>query len=202
MALQTTSTCERARMIEEEILIDLDEWAQLHGHPEPFPVPSGITAPLWRRIERLPFRLAGRISLEDRVLDVTERARLCLNQRGVDLRDCRGPAGVILGFAASLPSTAGDLGRQPLLLHCGPCGSADVAVTIALPPDSRPGRAPAPDLSARGGSTGTLDARQAALRRTELEVAYPAQTAGDPPLTHWEVFGVGIGSLPWVRPRS
>ena len=200
MGLQTTSTCERARMIEEEILIDLDEWAELHGHPEPFPVPSGITAPLWRRIERLPFRLAGRISLEERVLDVTERARLCLSQRGVDLRDHRGHAGVTLGFSASLPSTARDSGRQPLLLHCGPCGSAEMAVTIALPPETE--RLPVSGFSALGGSVEALDPNPTAAPRSELDALCATPAAGDPPLTHWEVFGAGLASLPWIRPRG
>ena len=162
----------RARWIDDELLIDLGEWSRLHGHRDPFPVPSGITASLWHRIERVPFRLAGRVTLEDRVLTVADRARARLDQEGVALgRQAAGPR-LKLPFSAHLPCRACEPEQQPLTLYCGTWGSSEITVTIGLPLDLdaglRPGsqRAPHPELPER--------------------------------LSHWEVFGVGPSALPWL----
>jgi len=130
------SRCARQRMIEDEVLIDLSEWTALHGQSDPFEVPSGITAGLWSRIERIPFRLAGRVSVEDRVCEVVERARSCLESsrrqtvglphREANARSCTLP------FSAFLPCSADDAPRRQLAIYCGPLGSVTQTITIGL----------------------------------------------------------------------
>lgn len=113
-------------------MIDLDEWADMHGYPAPFPVPAGITVSLWRKIERIPFRLAGKVSIEERVLDVVTHTRVCLRRRQAPGASNARSTVELLRFTAALPSTEGDGDRQTLVVHRGPCGSAPLVLTIGL----------------------------------------------------------------------
>ena len=130
----------RAELIEREDLIDLCEWARMQGHESPFPVPAAITAALWEELERIPFRLAGAVTMPERVHHVVAKARAALE---LELRDSAASdlvQGVVLAFSASLPSTLRDRPRRKLHLFCGPSDDAAIVITIGVPDEIPPTR--------------------------------------------------------------
>jgi hypothetical protein len=111
-----------------EPLIHLCEWMRQRGLSTPFPVPCVITAALWRRLERIPFRSVASTSFEDRVNHLIARARACLAAptRSSD---------VTLVFSASLPCRAEDPARQILHLQRGDVEGFGPSITLGLPED-------------------------------------------------------------------
>jgi len=140
MSCKDPRHCTRAQLIQDERLIDLDEWAEMHGYLNPFPIPSGITVELWKQINRIPFRLAGKVTSEQRLQGVVRRAQQCLKQRFPDYLECERDKEVQLVFAAPLPASAGARGHTPLSLVYGPCGCQPRAVTIGLHHAHEPGQ--------------------------------------------------------------
>jgi hypothetical protein len=123
----------RSELIESEVLIDLCEWSRLHGFESPFPVPSAITARLWAEIERIPFRLTGLVSFEERVQHVIAKARACLEWQLQTLETRDDMNGIVAAFSATLPSGACDRARRKLHVFCGRCDGADIVITVGLP---------------------------------------------------------------------
>jgi hypothetical protein len=136
MTAPCVAPCERARLIDEEAVIDLREWADMHGHPAPFPFPAGITARLWQQIERIPFRLVGKISVEQRVLDVVAQAQSRLRHEPAYDALANRPDAELLRFGALLPSTEHDGDHRPLVIHGAACSSCALVLTIGLASES------------------------------------------------------------------
>lgn len=183
MSCTTPSGCSRTRLIDNEALIDLDEWACIHGHIAPFPVPSGITVALWSKLEQIPFRLVGKITLEDRVLQLVARVRACLDTRlrNVDPRALAG--GITVAFSARLPYLAAGREQQPLAVHCGPCGTCPLSLTIGLPEELPKSPPPAAATRPRGSRTGSRPRDLSLLLRDALPTTDPSaarvRMAGD-----------------------
>jgi hypothetical protein len=115
--------------------VDACEWMRQRGLPAPLPVPCAISAALWRRLERIPFRIVQTTTLEDRLQHLFARARACLAAYDV-ARACADRSELTLAFSASLPCRAEDPSRQILHLRCG---SSELGATIALGlPDDLP----------------------------------------------------------------
>jgi hypothetical protein len=117
-----------------EPLIHLCEWLRQRGLSTPFPVPCVITAALWRRLERIPFRIVASTSFEDRVNHLIARARACLAAHTRDAAPARS-SDVTLVFSASLPCRAEDPARQILHLQHGEVEGFGPAITLGLPED-------------------------------------------------------------------
>jgi hypothetical protein len=120
--------------LQVEPLIHLCEWMRQRGRSTPLPLPCVITAALWERLARIPFRIVASTSFEDRVDHLVARARACLDAYGVDDAHARRDE-VTLAFSASLPCRAEDPSRQILHLRCGEVDGLGRAVTIGVPED-------------------------------------------------------------------
>ena len=121
----------RSKAIELEWLVDVDEWAAVHGERTELPVPAAITASLWDRIERVPFAHCGRDDARTRARNVLRWAATALSsymavsggraaESGVASRPWRlrsedDEDSVSLIFAVPLRSESSALG--PLLLR-------------------------------------------------------------------------------------
>ena len=127
-----------------ERLIRLCEWMHQRGLPAPLPLPCVITAALWARIERIPFRSVQSTTFEARVQHLVARARVCLESYDV-AQACHDLAELTLAFSASLPCRAEDPPRQILHLRCGHVEPLGAAITLGLP-DELPPRACDPQL--------------------------------------------------------
>ncbi len=173
MSCEEPRQCLRARMLHDEQLIDLDEWAGLHGYPNPFPIPSGITAALWRRINKLPFKLAGKVTADQRICLVVKRAQQCLVQRFPNYAELVRPEGVRLAFAVPLQSRSAGQAHTPLSIYCGPCGCQPLVLTIGLPSEVGGARSDSPmslQISHAALDSNTPRARVQRVRRTYLRL--------------------------------
>jgi hypothetical protein len=120
--------------VKDEAPIQLCEWMHQRGLPTPLPLPCVITAALWERLERIPFRIVQSTTLEDRVHHLVARARACL--RSYDFaKACDQPSGLTLAFSASLPCRAEDPPRQILHLRCRRTEGMGATITLGLPDD-------------------------------------------------------------------
>lgn len=117
-----------------ERFVRVAEWMHQRGPAAPLPLPCVITAGLWKRLERIPFRILHSTTLEDRLLHLIARARACLEPYDV-ARICLEHAEVTLAFSAALPCRAEDPTRQILHLRCGPGGDSGATIALGLPDD-------------------------------------------------------------------
>lgn len=117
-----------------ERFVRVCEWMRQRGLAAPLPLPCLITAALWQRLERIPFRILHSTTLEDRVLHLVARTRACLEAYNV-AQVCTEREQLTLAFSASLPCRAEDPTRQIVHLRCGPGGSLGTAIVLGLPAD-------------------------------------------------------------------
>ncbi len=124
----------RARAIEQELLIDVREWAEASGVNDPFSFPAAITIACWDQITTVPYRLLGKISADDRVTHVVRRAAMALERFLKSEDSLEPPTEFCLEFGATLP-TASPSGGSWKILHLESStddGGAPV-LTIGLP---------------------------------------------------------------------
>jgi hypothetical protein len=117
-----------------ERFVQVGEWMRQRGVPAPLPHSCAITAGLWRRIERIPFRILHSTTRADRVQHLVARALACLESYDL-ARVCADRSELTLSFSASLPCRAEDPMRQILHLRCHTGEGLDPALTLGLPAD-------------------------------------------------------------------
>jgi hypothetical protein len=119
-----------------ESFVRVSEWMDQRGAATPLPLPCVITAALWRRLERIPFRILHSTTLEDRLRHLVARARACLEPYDV-ARACVDRVELTLAFSASLPCRAEDPTRQIVHLRCaaGADAGPSATLTLGLPED-------------------------------------------------------------------
>lgn len=117
-----------------ERFVRVSEWMDQRGAAAPLPLPCVITAALWMRLERIPFRILHSTTLEDRLRHLVARARACLEPYDV-ARACVDRVELTLAFSASLPCRAEDPTRQIVHLRCAAGADASAALTLGLPED-------------------------------------------------------------------
>jgi hypothetical protein len=117
-----------------EHFVHLCEWMRQRGLPAPLPLACVISARLWERLERIPFRIVHSTRLEDRVQHLVARTRACLAAYDV-ARACNERLDFTLTFSASLPCRAEDPSRQILHLRCGRTQDLGPTIALGLPDD-------------------------------------------------------------------
>jgi len=124
----------RARAIERELLIDLQEWADEHGVDYPFAHPAALTLACWGKITRIPCRLIHLVSVEARVLHVMHRAAVALERVQASAHPQAEQHGFRIEFGVDLPtaSTCGGTWTT-LYLESGSGDQGERVLTIGLP---------------------------------------------------------------------
>ncbi len=117
-----------------EHFVHLCEWMRQRGLPAPLPMACVISARLWQRLERIPFRIVQSTTIEDRVQHLVARTRACLTAYDV-ARACNERLDFTLAFSASLPCRAEDPSRQILHLRCGRSEELGPTIALGLPDD-------------------------------------------------------------------
>jgi hypothetical protein len=119
-----------ARTTEQEILIDLAEWADAAGRARPTSYCCGVTNALWTLLETgLPEDPAR---LESRIRPLVRAIERILQQ--IPAESLSAP-GAVADFSAPMPSRTGAPAGRPLRLHAERGGEGALFVSIGLPTD-------------------------------------------------------------------
>jgi len=128
----------RKMALELELLVDLREWSEEAGISYPFSHPAAITLPCWEQITKVPYRLLGKTTADERVAHVARRAAMALEQflKKEENRSRERP--FRLEFGASLPTSSAEGGSWKILQIESSLGdSRETVLTIDLRSPSR-----------------------------------------------------------------
>ncbi len=119
-----------SRCTEQELLIDLDEWARAAGREPLTRFRCAVTAPLWTLLETVPFEEARHQRLEARLCHLARSAQLVLERALKRLPGEPLAPGVVADFAFPLRSRSEDPPGCPLRLHVERSAEGPLFVTL------------------------------------------------------------------------
>ncbi len=123
----------RAIALQQELLIDLREWAEENEMRYPFSCSAAITRECWESIGAVPYHLVGKVTEQQRVARVVHRAVCALDRYLKDERHPVQGSSFRVEFGVPLP-TSGTAGGDwtTMQLESGRGDHGEAVLTIGL----------------------------------------------------------------------